>query len=262
MTNPHPPQNANESGTTSPHNPPGRWARLAFTILALFVYLLAERIPLPNLGDLKYAGSSPETYNILAVGILPWIIAAVMVEVFAMVVPPWQHLRHDVVFGRAKLRRATNIVGLLFAVVHASWIALTLIFTPRMYDLNKHEHVPGLAPRPYAESPMLVLVTLVVGAIFVRLLAEVVSRRGLTNGYVVIFGGELLLSTLRTIIRDNQNPDWMNTLQLSWNLLAGTALTLFILAKLRSRQGATASDRPKSEPFEDGGNPYASPNAD
>lgn len=213
MTNMHPPQDANEQRTAAGPKPPRRWIPLAYTILPLVVYLVAECIPLPGIRAPIYGTSSPDTYNIVAVGILPWIIAALMIEVLAMIVPSWRHLRHDVVFGRAELRRATNIVGSIIAVAHASWIAFLLSFRPSMFDpANPEIHLDFFGPSPEASSPPLVFVTLVAGAIFVRLLAEIVTRRGLIHGYAMIFGAMLFFSMIRTILRMLQVPEAMDVL--------------------------------------------------
>jgi preprotein translocase subunit SecY len=125
---------------------------------------------------------------------------------------------------------------------------------PRPHDALMAELYP-----PEASSPPLVFVTLVAGAILVRLLAEVVSRRGLAHGYVVFFTGELLLWTMRKIIDENLGLDM---LKLSACILAGIAPILFIVAQLQSTRGAIEPDKPKDEPFEDGNNnnPYAPPN--
>jgi preprotein translocase subunit SecY len=117
MTNTHPPQNGNELPTAAAPKPPRRWVRLAFTFIPFFIYLLAERIPLPTVEHLMYA-RVPEAYSIVAVGIMPWIIAFVIVEIMAAVVPGWRHLRHEGMNGRAKLRRTTNTLGLVIAALH------------------------------------------------------------------------------------------------------------------------------------------------
>lgn len=112
-----------------------------------------------------------------------------------------------------------------------------------------------------------VFVVLVLGAILVKLLIEIVTRRGLTHGYVVFFVGELMVSTMRAVGRENQQPEWLDRLKLSASVLACAALTLFVLARLRSgpklgsRQEAIESDKPKHGRIDPAGenNPYAPP---
>jgi preprotein translocase subunit SecY len=240
----HPTQDENKAPTTFAPNPPNRWSRLAFTILPFLIYMLAERIPLPTVEYSKYGRVSPEAYSIVAVGIMPWIIAVVIVEITAAVVPDWRHLRHEGMMGRAKLRRTTNILGLVIAALHALAISISLAFTPTMVFVDPVNPQPldvlfaELYP-PEASSPPLVFVTLVVGAMLARLLAEVVSRRGLAHGYVVVYAGERLLSILRTIFRDKQLLEWPDMLKLSGNVFACIVmLLLFIVAKHRSSNGA------------------------
>jgi preprotein translocase subunit SecY len=262
MTKTDPPQNGNELLTTAAPKPLSRWVQLAFTCIPFFIYLLAERIPSPGIEDLEYAGDSPQAYSIVAVGIMPWIIAAVIVGIVALV-PRWRPLRNKVVFGRTYFQWATNIVGFHIAAWQAYMIVIWLdtgfivSADPLPVDSIYAELLFG--PKPYASSPPLVFVALVAGAIFVRLLAEVVSLRGLTNGYVVFFAGDLLLWILRMIIRENLG---MDMLKLSTCIVACSLPILFFVAQLRSHQGAIQSDKSKDERIDDGNkdNPYAPPN--
>jgi preprotein translocase subunit SecY len=240
MSNATPPTDPTQYGsahpTTATTKLPNRWIRLAFTIVPFLIYLLAEGIPLPTVIHPFEGTDFFDPVTVVRVGIIPWVLAAVMVEIGARVVPDWQRLRHEGATGRAELQRMTNLFGLLLVFVHTSWITITLIFMGSIFDLDHPDIIPFyLRPRPYSSSPILSFVMLLAASMFARLLAEVVSRRGLANGYGVIFAGSLVVATIRAIVRVNHDPEWMNVLQLAGNVfIASMLLTWFVMMKLRS----------------------------
>ena len=150
------------------------WLALALTLLAPFAVLLAQRVTLPGvdaeaLGSIKYPLVN---FSLLALGVMPFITAAIVVEIVALISPPWQHLRHGGPEGRRKLSRATVLLAFALAVFQGWGIsqAAAEVFTN-----------PGMA------SALLVTVTLVAGVALTHLLAEVVSLRGLASGYGVLY---------------------------------------------------------------------------
>ena len=221
----------------------------AYTIVPILFYLLAEHIPLPTIvipTRFAIVEHSYELYNIATVGIIPWIIAAIIVEIAALSIRDWRHLRYEGAIGRAKLQNAANILGLVIAVFHSGLIAVTLIFIGVVFDPDHPDHDFGLfGPRPYATSPILAFASLLAGAVFARLLAEVVSRRGLAHGYGVVFGASLLVSTLRTISRISDVPEWTDVLRLATNVFFfSVALIWLIITKLQAARQAPASPVP------------------
>jgi preprotein translocase subunit SecY len=113
----------------APRNRSNRWASLAFTVLPFLVYMLAECITFSGTGlmTVEPFWSSSVTHSIVALGIVPWIIATAIVEIIAVVIPRWRHLRHGGVSGRAKLYWAANILGLLIIAFQADSIASPLM---------------------------------------------------------------------------------------------------------------------------------------
>lgn len=239
MTGTQPTPNGNERSVTPALTPPNRWVRLAFTFIPFFIYMLAERVPLPTLEHLEYAKNSPEAYSVVVLGIMPWIIAAVIVGIVAAILPNSWNIREKRVFGGTYVSWATNVVGFHIAawqaVVKVSRLEFGGVFDPLVSADSPHADLLGL--RPYATSPGLVFIALMAGAIFVRLLAEVVTRYGLVNGYVAFFTGELSLFIFRKFFRRHLSPEWFNTLDLVGCVIMCLALIL-IVAKLRPARNA------------------------
>jgi preprotein translocase subunit SecY len=178
---------------------------------------------------------------------MPWIIAAVIVKIVAAILPNSWPFRSRRVLGRTYAEWVTNIVGLhiaaALALVKVSLLDFGGIIVAAPVSANSpHANLLGL--RPYATSPALVFVALLAGAIFVRLLAEVVTLRGLFHGYVAFFAGELSLFIFRSFFREHLSSEWLNTLNLVGCVIACFALIL-IIAKHRPARDAIRSDKPK-----------------
>ncbi|MBK9266114.1 MAG: hypothetical protein IPM54_40800 [Polyangiaceae bacterium] len=271
MTHTRPTQKGNELPTTTAANPRGRWAGLAFTILPFFVYMLAARIPLPTIGTVNVIilpWVLLESCSVVTVGILPWIIAAATVEFVAIVVPGCRHLRQGGWSGRAELRRATNILGLFIVVLPA--YSLTTLISDGVIIAEGFAwefYVPYSGSLWRFPAPMCVFGALVAGSIFVKLLADLVSRWGLVHGYAVFFVGGLLPSTIRTIGYLNRLPQGMDLLKLTVTFVVCGVLVVVVLAKLRSgpklgcTKEAIESDKPTDGRIDhaDENNPYAPP---
>jgi hypothetical protein len=235
-----PTQYVSAQPTTSTTNIPNQWTRLAFTILPFVVYLLAQRITLPTYHVLDRKGMRDwsDSDNIVAVGIMPWIIAAVMVEIVTFVVAGGQRLRHEGAMGRAELHRATNIFGLLVAVVHASWITWDVsVRGPSFLHIGIFDpSVDPFLPNPYVSSPILAFGALMAGAIGLKWLVDFVGPRSFLGGHGRALAAGLLLSTIYTITRENSPFDTLDVqftafVRIAVNLLECGMLVSFILLK-------------------------------
>lgn len=86
--------------------------------------LLARQFSLPTKTVLL--GADPrdwsDTNHVLAVGITPWLIAAVFVDIGSRAIPDWQRWSQQGETGYAHLCRFMNIFGMVFAVVFATWV--------------------------------------------------------------------------------------------------------------------------------------------
>jgi hypothetical protein len=146
----------------------------ALTLVALpFVDIAAIRERL-GAADVQLTGLS-----IGALGITPWLSAALLVECVALVVPRWRHLRHGGPTGRRPLERASTSLGVAFSVAQATMLAAWLA--------NLSDGVGLLAPELQATVPRVVAIaTLTAGACVTRLLAGLVARVGAGNGVSVV----------------------------------------------------------------------------
>lgn len=230
-------------------NPHGLGVRLAATVVPMVVLMIGRYVSLPNL-DLAAVppGSAMLDHtSVMALGVMPLLTAALLVEVAAVVVPRWRHLRHGGEIGRAKLQWATNIVFLILAFFQGYATAMLL-------QTQMMSHNVGIG------AAMTTALTLVAGASILKLAADFATNRGLVNGYGVIIVAWTLI--------DLGNDIWLRRqffTPITWLVLPGSivvigALTYFVLERLRPEIASNPSSRELTSGPMDTENPYAAPN--
>ena len=169
--------------------------RLLFVIGALVVYRLGSFIPLPGVNPQKmaellgkagglldmfnmFSGGALSRMSVFALGVIPYISASIIVQMFAAVIPSWQALRKEGESGRRKLTTYTRFGTLALAIFQSFSVAA-------MLQLQQ-----GIV---YAPGPSFVLTTIVgltAGTMFLMWLGEQITERGIGNGIsLLIFSG-------------------------------------------------------------------------
>jgi preprotein translocase subunit SecY len=151
------------------------WRRLLVTLAVPAAMWGVQQISLPGIdfdqSMMRYFRDVPRSLaSILSLGIVPFLSAAVLVELAALIVPGWRTMRIDP-DDRRRLGRATMIVGVLLAAIQAFLIARQLEYLARE---------PGLAFRTTCA------ITLVAASCVLVLLAWLVDRHGLGNGFSIV----------------------------------------------------------------------------
>jgi len=243
-------QETTELPLPSPH---GRGTRLAITLVPIVVILLARQISLPGVdpGALTRSPLGTDQVSIIALGIMPMVSAALIVEIVAALVPRWQHLRHGGVSGRAKLQRAMDILSVVLALFQ-SYASATYL-----QPFTVH---PGIG------SQLRVMLTLMAGSMGLKLLADFVSTRGLVNGYGLLLGTSTILDIGYGLIVQRQPLTPLTMICLAGKIIAIAVLTWFLLQQQHKAIlhsvvplsiDGTKDDAKDVEPSE---NPYAAPN--
>ena len=170
--------------------------RLLFLLGALIVYRIGTHVPVPGIsasvleelfksqqsGILGlfnvFSGGALERFSILALGIMPYISASIIMQLASVVVPTLEALKKEGEAGRRKITQYTRYGTLVLALFQAAGIAIALESQPNLV-LD-----PGLAFR------IITVVTLVTGTMFLMWLGEQITERGLGNGIsILIFAG-------------------------------------------------------------------------
>jgi preprotein translocase subunit SecY len=172
-------------------------SRLLFVIGALLVFRAGSFVPIPGidaavLADLfeqqqgtiiemfnMFSGGALSRASILALGIMPYISASIVVQLLTVVHPPLAELKKEGESGRRKINQYTRYGTLVLATFQAIGISTGL---PSM--------IPGLVSNPDMMFYLTATVSLVTGTMFLMWLGEQITERGIGNGIsLIIFTG-------------------------------------------------------------------------
>ncbi len=172
-------------------------SRLLFVVMALLVFRAGSFVPLPGidaavLADLidkqqgtivemfnMFSGGALERASILALGIMPYISASIVIQLLTVVHPALAELKKEGEAGRRKISQYTRYSTLVLATFQAIGIATGL---PSMVD--------NLVVIDQAMFTLLATVSLVTGTMFLMWLGEQITERGIGNGIsIIIFAG-------------------------------------------------------------------------
>ena len=171
--------------------------RVLFTMALLVVYRVGGHITTPGvdasvlaeffarqrgtilgLYDL-FAGGNLEKATIFALGIMPYISASIILQLFQAVIPYFEKLAKEGDEGRKKITQYTRYGTVVLAAVQGIGIA---IFLENLSGPTGRSAVmfPGMGFR------LLTVLTLTAGTVFVMWLGEQISERGIGNGISLI----------------------------------------------------------------------------
>ncbi len=169
-------------------------SRLLFLLLAIFIYRIGTHIPVPGIDPIQlslffdrnentfagminmFGGGALERMSILALGIMPYISASIIMQLLTAVSPQLDQLKKEGESGRRKITQYTRYGALGLALVQGSGMTVGVL-SPMAY-------APGLAFNVTA------IISLVTGAMFMMWLGEQITERGIGNGIsMLIFAG-------------------------------------------------------------------------
>jgi preprotein translocase subunit SecY len=204
--------------------------RVWFTLGALVIYRLGTYIPIPGvdpsimkdifeqqaggiLGMFNvFAGGALGRMTIFALNIMPYISAAIIMQLMTAVSPTIEQLKKEGETGRKKINQYTRYGTVLLASVQAYGIAVGL------EGLTGSQGTAVLAPGVFFR--MTTVITLVGGTIFLMWMGEQITQRGVGNGIsLIIFAG--IVAELPSAL--------VGTLELGRTGALSTAFILFML---------------------------------
>jgi preprotein translocase subunit SecY len=170
-------------------------ARLRFVLLAFIVYRVGTHIPVPGINPDQlqalfnqnqgtvlglfnmFSGGALERMSILALGIMPYISASIIMQLLSAVSPQLEQLKKEGESGRRKITQYTRYGTVLLALVQATGMSMGMAGQGLFY-------AAGTA------TIALSIVSLVTGAVFMMWLGEQITERGIGNGIsMLIFAG-------------------------------------------------------------------------
>jgi preprotein translocase subunit SecY len=174
--------------------------RILFTCLMLLVYRLGCHIPTPGVdssalaeyfksmeGSLvgmfnMFSGNALRRMSVMALGIMPYISASIILELMSVVVPYLEKLKKEGEQGRKKIIQYTRYGTVVLSAIQGFGIALMLE--------NKTMGGLPIVTMGVWEFRILAVITLTAGTAFLMWLGEQITEKGIGNGIsLIIFGG-------------------------------------------------------------------------
>src|SRR5210317_1989051 len=171
------------------------FARLKFVLVALIIYRIGTHIPVPGIDPAQlqalfnqnqgtilglanmFSGGALERMSILALGIMPYISASIIMQLMSAVTPQLEQLKKEGESGRRKISQYTRYLTVILATVQGTGMVVGLANSGMSYDASPLFYV-------------IAITSLVTGAVFMMWLGEQITEKGVGNGIsLLIFAG-------------------------------------------------------------------------
>lgn len=177
--------------------------KIFFTLIMLVVYRLGTFIPVPNIDAsmLKvqdelsafgvmnvFGGGALQNFSILAMGIMPYITASIIIQLLQMdVVPKFTEWSKQGDVGRRKLAQFTRYFTIILGFFQAIFMSIGF------NNMSSGQLIQDPSPMTY----FIIATVLTAGTAFLLWLGELITSKGIGNGIsIIIFAG--IVSTMPT----------------------------------------------------------------
>src|ERR687894_848623 len=171
--------------------------RLWFTLGALILFRLLSFVPVPGIDPVAmqalyqtqsggildvfntFSGGALERFSIVALGVMPYITASIVVQLGGTLYGPWQQLRKEGETGRKKLNQYTRYLTVVITLVQG-YLAVR--------GLESQSSTQGISAvvQPGLLFEIAGTVSLVGGTLFLMWIGEQITSRGIGNGISLI----------------------------------------------------------------------------
>ena len=224
------------------------WARLRFLLLAIVVYRLGTHIPVPGfdperLADLftqnqgtflglfnMFSGGALERMSILALGVMPYISASIIMQLMSATVPALEQLKKEGENGRRQINQYTRYLTVALALFQGTGLAVSFATQGLAFEVNSLFYMVAIA-------------SLVSGAVFLMWLGEQITERGVGNGIsMLIFAGIVagIPGAIGQAIESARQGD-LNSLMLLVILILALAVVYFVVFIERGQRRLTVN---------------------
>ena len=213
------------------------WARLRFVLLAIVVYRIGAHIPVPGINPDQlaalfreqqgtilgmfnmFSGGALERKSVLALGIMPYISASIIMQLMTAVSPHLEQLKKEGEAGRRKISQYTRYGTVILALVQATGMSVGLASQGIAYSADFSFYFTAI-------------ITFVSGAVFMMWLGEQITEKGIGNGIsLLIFAGIVagLPSAVGQAFELARNEGAWNVLPLLALSVLGIATVAFVV---------------------------------
>ena len=228
--------------------------RILFVLGALVIYRIGTYIPVPGINAAAlaelfsgtrssivglfnmFSGGALERFSVLALGIMPYISASIIMQLMTAVVPQLEQLKKEGEAGRRKITQYTRRFTVVLAAFQALGISVAL----------ESQRVAGGIPVVIESGigfRLVTVITLVTGTMFLVWLGEQITERGIGNGIsLIIFAGivaglpQAIAQTLELVGRGSFDPLFVILL-----FIVVIAVTAFVVLVERGQRRITVN---------------------
>ena len=223
--------------------------RLWFTLGALILFRLLSFVPMPGINPTAmaalyqtqsggildvfntFSGGALQRASIVALGVMPYITASIVVQLGATLWPAWQALRKEGETGRKKLNQYTRYLTVLLTTVQGYFIAVGL------ESIGARQGI-GAVVEPGMLFRLAATISLVGGTLFLMWIGEQITSRGIGNGVslIIMAGIVARLPTAIVQLLDGGRSGTMDPTLVIGIVLLTVGLILFICFMERAQR--------------------------
>ena len=204
--------------------------RLLFLLGALVVYRFGSHVPIPGMDPESlskffqtnentilglfnmFSGGALERMSVMALGIMPYISASIIVQMMTAVIPSLDALKKEGQAGQRQINKYTRQLTLALALVQSLGMCTGLISQNLTLTSGLGFYIPAVT-------------SLVAGAMFLMWLGEQITERGIGNGIsMLILAG--IIATFPQVVTQSIN----SVQQGQMNMIALLIFSLLALA--------------------------------
>ena len=171
--------------------------RLWFTLGALILFRLLSFVPVPGIDPVAmsalyqtqsggildvfntFSGGALQRFSIVALGVMPYITASIVIQLGATLYGPWQQLRKEGETGRKRLNQYTRYLTVAITLVQG-YLAVRGLESQSVRQGITAVVQPGLL------FEIAGTISLVGGTLFLMWIGEQITSRGIGNGVSLI----------------------------------------------------------------------------
>ena len=161
--------------------------RVLFVLGAIFVYRIGACIPIPGLDPVKlasifsqhqsgllgmfnmFSGGALSRMTVFAMGIMPYISASIIIQMYSQISPSLKRLRKEGEAGKHKINQYTRYSTVILAFLQACFMSRWLVGS-------------GVVLHDNFSFYFISIITLVTGTILLMWIGEQMTERGIGNG--------------------------------------------------------------------------------
>ncbi len=223
--------------------------RLWFTLGALVLFRFLSYVPIPGVDpaamaalfetqsggvlDLfnTFSGGALERMSIIALGVMPYITASIVVQLGGAMYGPWQQLRKEGEVGRKKLNQYTRYLTVVLTLAQGYMVVRGL----EAQSVNQGIQAvvePGLV------FEIAGTISLVGGTLFLMWIGEQITSRGIGNGISLIIMAGIVANLPQAIVQlfEGGRTGTMDPLIVASIVLLAAGLVAFICFMERAQR--------------------------